>query len=154
MLSYLVDEEGEQRMDLGPLEVIVILAVVVMIFGVGKIPQVGSALGKSIREFRKASNEGDEETATAVETAPPAELQYNSFCTECGAQAGAGVRFCTSCGESLLKAAADGTTPILPKTEEPVAERTRNAFCTQCGIPATNGFRFCPSCGHSLLKAS
>jgi sec-independent protein translocase protein TatA len=34
-------------------EALVILAVVLIVFGVGKLPQVGGALGKGIREFRR-----------------------------------------------------------------------------------------------------
>ena len=41
----------------GPTELILILAIVVIVFGVGKLPEVGGAVGKSIREFRKASTE-------------------------------------------------------------------------------------------------
>lgn len=37
----------------GPLELIIILVIVIIIFGVGKLPTVGGALGKSIREFRQ-----------------------------------------------------------------------------------------------------
>ena len=44
---------------LGWPELILILAVVLIIFGAGKLPSVGSALGKSIREFRQASK-GDQ----------------------------------------------------------------------------------------------
>ncbi|HEY8489989.1 MAG TPA: twin-arginine translocase TatA/TatE family subunit [Dehalococcoidia bacterium] len=46
---------------LGPMELLIILAVVVIIFGVGRLPEVGGALGKSIREFRKTVKEDDEE---------------------------------------------------------------------------------------------
>ncbi len=45
---------------IGPFEGLIILAVVVLIFGVGKLSDVGGALGKSIREFRKAAREPDE----------------------------------------------------------------------------------------------
>jgi sec-independent protein translocase protein TatA len=38
---------------MGPLEIGIILVIVLIIFGVGKLPQVGGAIGKSIREFRK-----------------------------------------------------------------------------------------------------
>jgi sec-independent protein translocase protein TatA len=38
---------------LGPLEIALIVVAVVVVFGVGKLSQVGGALGKSIREFRK-----------------------------------------------------------------------------------------------------
>ena len=45
--------------DIGPMELLIILAVVVIIFGVGRLPEVGGALGKSIREFRRAVREED-----------------------------------------------------------------------------------------------
>lgn len=37
----------------GPFELIIILVIVIMIFGVGKLPEVGGAVGKTIREFRR-----------------------------------------------------------------------------------------------------
>lgn len=37
-----------------PMHMIVILAIVLIIFGPGKLPEIGSGLGKSIREFKKA----------------------------------------------------------------------------------------------------
>ncbi len=42
--------------EIGPVEIGLILLVILIVFGAGKLPQVGSALGKSIREFRKASH--------------------------------------------------------------------------------------------------
>jgi sec-independent protein translocase protein TatA len=38
-------------------ELIIVLVIIVLVFGVGKLPEVGSAIGKSIREFRKANDE-------------------------------------------------------------------------------------------------
>lgn len=46
---------------LGPLELGIILVIVVMIFGVGKLPEIGSAAGKAIRGFRQASTGIEEE---------------------------------------------------------------------------------------------
>jgi sec-independent protein translocase protein TatA len=56
-------------------EIILILVIVLIIFGVGKLPQIGGAIGKSIKEFRKAKT-GDvsddknisKETAEKTET--------------------------------------------------------------------------------------
>ncbi len=48
-------------MRLGWPEILLILAIVLIVFGVGKLPQVGGALGKSIRNFRKAQSGEDEE---------------------------------------------------------------------------------------------
>ncbi len=41
-------------------EMLVVLAIVLVVFGAGKLPGIGSALGRSIRNFKKAS-EGKEE---------------------------------------------------------------------------------------------
>ena len=47
---------------MGPWEIGLILLIVLIVFGVGKLPQIGSTFGKGIREFRKAQRgEGDEE---------------------------------------------------------------------------------------------
>ena len=42
-------------------EIVLILAIVLIVFGVGKLPQVGGAIGKGIRAFRKAQSGEDEE---------------------------------------------------------------------------------------------
>lgn len=47
--------------NIGPVEIGLILLIVLIVFGVGKLPQVGGALGKSIREFRKASHGSEKE---------------------------------------------------------------------------------------------
>lgn len=54
----------------GPLELVIILVVALLILGPGKLPDVGAALGKSIREFRKASS--DVQDAVKVDTSPMA----------------------------------------------------------------------------------
>ena len=41
----------------GPMELILLLVIVLIIFGPGKLPDIGNAVGKGIREFRKASSE-------------------------------------------------------------------------------------------------
>jgi len=43
--------------NIGPVELIIILVIALLILGPGKLPDVGAAIGKSIREFRKATNE-------------------------------------------------------------------------------------------------
>jgi len=47
--------------DIGWPEALIILAIVLIVFGAGKLPQIGGALGKSIREFRRAKDGLDEE---------------------------------------------------------------------------------------------
>lgn len=51
----------------GPWELLIILAIVVVIFGAGKLPEIGSALGRSIRGFKEEVT--DEEKKAAAEKA-------------------------------------------------------------------------------------
>ncbi len=46
---------------LGPWEIGLILAIILIVFGVGKLPQIGGAIGKGLRSFRKAQAGEDEE---------------------------------------------------------------------------------------------
>jgi sec-independent protein translocase protein TatA len=46
---------------LGTTELIIILVLVMIIFGAGKLPQVGGALGKSLRNFKDGVKEGEED---------------------------------------------------------------------------------------------
>ena len=46
---------------LGPMELGLILLIILMVFGVGKLPQVGASLGKAIRSFKQGAAGGDEE---------------------------------------------------------------------------------------------
>jgi sec-independent protein translocase protein TatA len=50
-------------------EMILILAIVLIVFGVGKLPQVGSAIGKGIRAFKKAQSGEDEEESSDTKKA-------------------------------------------------------------------------------------
>lgn len=43
--------------NLGGWEWAILLVIVLIVFGVGKLPQIGGAIGQSIREFREASKE-------------------------------------------------------------------------------------------------
>jgi TatA/E family protein of Tat protein translocase len=54
----------------GPLELVIILVIALLILGPGKLPDVGAALGKSIREFRKASSDVQEAVSVNVDTSP------------------------------------------------------------------------------------
>ena len=54
--------------NIGAPELIVILVIALLVIGPGKLPDVGSALGKSIREFRKAST--DVQDSTRIDASP------------------------------------------------------------------------------------
>lgn len=55
----------------GPMELILIIVIVAMLFGVGKLPEVFGAVGKGIREFRKEATDADK-TKPAAPAAPVA----------------------------------------------------------------------------------
>lgn len=46
---------------LGLPELLIIMVIVLIIFGAGKLPQIGGAIGKSISNFKKAVREDDED---------------------------------------------------------------------------------------------
>ncbi len=50
-------------MPFGWQELVIVLVIVLVVFGAGKLSGVGSALGRSVREFREASREPDNERA-------------------------------------------------------------------------------------------
>lgn len=81
---------------LGPTELIVIFLILVLIFGATKLPQLGSALGKTIRGFKSEMKEGLAENGKGV--SPPA----SRFCATCGAGVqDAQAVFCPKCGAKL-----------------------------------------------------
>ncbi|HTL47432.1 MAG TPA: twin-arginine translocase TatA/TatE family subunit [Verrucomicrobiae bacterium] len=45
----------------GPLEIVVILLVVLLLFGAKRLPEIGRALGEGIREFKKAIKGADDD---------------------------------------------------------------------------------------------
>ena len=48
--------------NIGPVELLILLVIVVLVFGAGRLADVGGALGKSIREFRREVGPADKET--------------------------------------------------------------------------------------------
>jgi sec-independent protein translocase protein TatA len=57
----MVLDGGYIMFGIGVPELIVILVIALVIFGPGKLPEIGSALGKGIRDFKKAFEGGEEE---------------------------------------------------------------------------------------------
>ncbi|MFM2104263.1 MAG: twin-arginine translocase TatA/TatE family subunit [Candidatus Limnocylindrus sp.] len=58
--------------NIGPGELILILAVILVVFGPGKLPEIGAAVGRSFREFRKATSEAVEPAEGRSATKSPA----------------------------------------------------------------------------------
>jgi sec-independent protein translocase protein TatA len=86
---------------------IVILVIVLVIFGPGKLPQLGKALGDGIRELKHASNDDYTRGSTALVVTPT--TGATRTCPRCQALSPGSGRFCGACGEPLDPAATKPT---------------------------------------------
>ncbi len=65
------------RAMLGTPEILAILAVVVLLFGAAKLPQLGKGLGEAIGNFKKAKKDGEEAALrTEVDATPKVEVEH------------------------------------------------------------------------------
>ena len=55
---------------LGPWEIGLILAIILIVFGVGKLPQAGGAIGKGLRAFRRGQRGEDDDDEEEEEEKP------------------------------------------------------------------------------------
>ncbi len=53
---------------IGMPELIVILVIVLIIFGAGKLPEIGAGIGKGIKNFKKAMHDADKEISPVNKT--------------------------------------------------------------------------------------
>ncbi len=90
--------------NIGALEIGLIIVAVVLIFGVGKLGQVGGALGKSIREFRREKDKKDDSEVALADTKgekPAAKSTKEKFCPSCGNRMSENAKFCMECGAKM-----------------------------------------------------
>ena len=59
----------------GPWQILLVLAIILILFGGKKLPELAHSLGKSIGEFKKGKEEGDKETVKPEVTAAKSEPQ-------------------------------------------------------------------------------
>jgi len=118
---------------IGPLgvpELIIIAFIVVLVFGVGRLPEVGAALGKGIREFRKSSKDEGVDAADSP-----------------------------SMSSTAMDAAPSPATASMPRAasqpaQAPVADATETRFCGDCGAKNARAAKFCAECGHTMDAAA
>jgi sec-independent protein translocase protein TatA len=99
---------------LQPGHLIVILVIVLLIFGPGKLPELGRAMGDGLRELKKATS-GEEakdaetvaSSTAAAQPAPPTAATVTPItaathvCPSCRGNVPLGDKFCGNCGASL-----------------------------------------------------
>ena len=56
---------------IGPWEIALVLVIILIVFGVGKLPQVGGAIGKGMRAFKKGQQGEDDENEEKGNTVKP-----------------------------------------------------------------------------------
>jgi sec-independent protein translocase protein TatA len=97
---------------LGPMELVIILLVLVMLFGATRLADIGGSLGKGIKEFRREiAADDDEKPAPTPSAAAPAEPVASTNggvetvsalkCPSCGALNMVGAKFCNQCSASI-----------------------------------------------------
>src|SRR5438552_3571963 len=127
---------------LGPLELFIILIVLLLVFGVGKIADLGSSLGTGIREFRKNIKEDEPAeqpqppAAVAATPAPPIEQATPQPAPPVA---------------SVNTASASAGAPSPSPSGSTSAPETVSAIkCPSCGSLNPVGARHCTQCGTAL----
>ncbi|OGP70249.1 MAG: hypothetical protein A2Z73_02850 [Deltaproteobacteria bacterium RBG_13_60_28] len=84
--------------------IIIILVIVLLLFGPRRLPELGESIGKAIRSFKKAHDDGPEplpkEEAKAAPGAPAANPQAKT-CPQCQKELTQEFAFCPHCGHSF-----------------------------------------------------
>jgi sec-independent protein translocase protein TatA len=87
---------------LGMPELIVILVIALLVFGAGRLPEIGKSLGKAIKGFKEATERSEPEPKDAKGEVPgPAPKS----CPHCGKGVQADAAFCSSCGKKVSESA-------------------------------------------------
>src|SRR6266705_1729889 len=96
---------------LQPMHLIVILVIVLLVFGPGKLPELGRAVGDGLRELKKATGGSDDRKDTTATAATSATLTPISpsvaptvasrACPTCRGAVPLGDKFCGHCGATI-----------------------------------------------------
>lgn len=151
-------------MGLGPAELFIILVIAVVVFGPGKLPELGNSLGKSIKEFRKATSEFTEplnEVKQSVKevTEPLNEVKQSvneikqlpttlltGSPTNASSRTGSGE---TARSETAESAQVEAAVPDLAEAATP-AHADGAKLCADCSTQNPSSSEFCSKCGKSL----
>jgi sec-independent protein translocase protein TatA len=97
------------------MHLIVLLVIVLLVFGPGKLPELGKAVGDGLRELKKATGGEDKDkdkteaahaaastsTVTPIGATAPAPTMASRPCPSCRGAVPVGDKFCGNCGTTL-----------------------------------------------------
>ena len=124
-------------MDIDPWEIVILLLVLVVVLGAGRLSKVRGAMGTSAREFRTAVHEQPKPVAPPV------------TCPACQASNLATNRFCSVCGAALVVPAPEASNPEAVAVVAPV-----ETTCPSCATLNPPTQAFCGQCGTRLTPAA
>jgi sec-independent protein translocase protein TatA len=78
---------------LGMPELLVIMVIALLVFGAGRLPEIGSSLGKAIKGFKESAEKPEPDEAKPQ--------VKGRVCSKCSAALEAQARFCPSCGNKV-----------------------------------------------------
>lgn len=90
---------------LGMPELLVILVIGLLVFGAGRLPEIGSSLGRAIKGFKEASEKREPEPPEPKEAKAEVKGTAGKTCPDCGKTAQPDAVFCPGCGKKLAESA-------------------------------------------------
>ena len=152
-----------------PTHLIIVMVIVLIVFGPGKLPELGAAFGKGIKEFKKGAAELSNDTSHVSSAAPapaapapvaaagapegrspvaaapavaPAAPSAASIPVPAAAAPAASVPAMTTTAVAVAEPAVASASPAAP------------VKCSKCGTLNQAGYRFCAGCGTQLTSAA
>lgn len=93
--------KGLSMFGLGMPELLVILVIALLVFGAGRLPEIGSSLGRAIKGFKEASEKREPEPPEPKEPKAEVKPAAGKICPDCGRTAQPDAAFCPGCGKKL-----------------------------------------------------
>ena len=121
---------------IGAPELIIILIIALIVVGPGRLPDVGSALGKSIREFRKAAT--DVKDATSLEEKPQSGPGPDAVATAAAPAVATAVPATAAASAPAIPSAATAVAPPAPPAAAPETTGATDPAALEAAVAATS----------------